>query len=113
MTTSHVRSLGTVRPLLAGLAVVALLGLVGVAAPTARADAVDDKFLAALKAKGINFASPQDAIIAGHEVCDELDIGRQSSEVAAEVMKNSNLSSYHAGYFVGVSVAAFCPRNNS
>src|ERR1700732_4491424 len=112
MTTTHARSLGPVRPLLAGLAVVALLGLVGVAAPTARADAVDDKFLAALKAKGINVDSPQAAIIAGHEVCDELDLGRQKPDVAAEVMKNSNLDSYKAGYFVGVSVAAFCPRQS-
>jgi Protein of unknown function (DUF732) len=110
MTSTHVRSLGPLRPLLAGLAVVALLGLLGVAAPTARADAVDDKFLAALRAKGINVDSPQRAIIAGHEVCDELDLGRQKPDVAAEVMQNSNLDSYKAGYFVGVSVAAFCPR---
>jgi hypothetical protein len=46
--------------------VVALVSLVGVAAPTAHADAVDNNFLAAVKAKGINFASPQAAIIAGH-----------------------------------------------
>jgi hypothetical protein len=107
-----VRSPSTVRSLLAELVLlVALLGLVGLAAPTAHADAVDDTFLSALKAKGINFASPQAAIIAGHEVCDELDLGRQSSDVANDVTKNSDLDGYHAGFFVGVSIAAFCPRH--
>lgn len=106
------RSPSPVRSLLASLVLlVALLSLVAEAAPTARADAVDDTFLSALKAKGINFASPQAAIIAGHEVCDELDLGRQPSDVANDVTKNSNLDGYHAGFFVGVSIAAFCPRH--
>ncbi|MBV8785442.1 MAG: DUF732 domain-containing protein [Mycobacterium sp.] len=112
MTTTHVRSPHPVRPTLAGLVLaLALLGVAGAATPSARADAVDDKFLAAAKSKGINFASPQAAIVAGHEVCDELDLGRQKPDVASEVMQNSNLDSYAAGYFVGISVAAFCPRH--
>ena len=106
------RSPSHVRSLLTGLVLlVALLSLVAEAAPTAHADAVDDTFLAALKAKAINFASSQSAIIAGHEVCDELDLGRQPSDVATDVTKNSNLDGYHAGFFVGVSIAAFCPRH--
>jgi len=107
-----VRSFSPLRSVMAGLVpVVALVNLVGVAAPTAHADAVDNNFLAALKAKGINFASPQAAIIAGHEVCDELDLGRQPSDVATDVTKNSNLDGYHGGFFVGASIAAFCPRH--
>jgi hypothetical protein len=107
-----VRSFSPLRSLTAGIVLlVALVSLVGVAAPTAHADAVDNNFLAALKAKGINFASPQAAIIAGHEVCDELDLGRQPSDVATDVTKNSNLDGYHAGFFVGASIAAFCPRH--
>jgi hypothetical protein len=108
----QVRSISTVRSPLTGLVLsIALLSLVGVAAPTVRADAVDDTFLSALKSKGINFASSQAAIIAGHEVCDELDLGRQPSDVANDVTKNSNLDGYHAGFFVGLSIAAFCPRH--
>lgn len=111
MTTTEVRSRGRVLSLRAGTVfAVTLLGLAGAASPTAHADAVDDTFINAVKAKGIHFASPQAAIIAGHEVCDELDLGRQKPDIAAEVMQNSNLDSYAAGYFVGVSVAAFCPR---
>jgi Protein of unknown function (DUF732) len=107
-----VRSPSRVRSLLAGLVLlVALLSLVGVAAPTAHADAVDDNFLAALRAKGIKFASAQTAIIAGHVVCDQLDLGRQPSDVATDVTKNSNLDGYHAGFFVGASIGAYCPRH--
>lgn len=105
------RSHGTVRSLLAGLfAAVALLGLAAVTGPAARADHTDDAFLAAITAKGINFGSPQTALTAAHEVCDELGHGRSTAEIAAEVMQNSDLSGYLAGYFVGASIAAYCPN---
>ncbi len=90
---------------------VALLGWTAARAPAAVADAIDTNFISALHAKGINFASPQAAIIAGHQVCDELDSGRATGDVANDVMGGSNLDGYHAGFFVGVSVAAFCPRH--
>jgi hypothetical protein len=92
----------------------ALLSLVAVAAPTAHADyAVDSSnFLGALTSKGITFASRRAAIAAGHEVCDELDQGRQASDVGNDVMTQTNLDGYHAGFFVGVSIAAFCPRHS-
>ncbi|OBA78198.1 hypothetical protein A9W99_25130 [Mycobacterium sp. 1164966.3] len=107
MAASQVRS---TRPVLA--VAFALLILATSAAP-AHADAVDDAFLNAVKSKGINFASAQAAIIAGHEVCDELDLGRQKSDVATDVTHSSNLDGYRAGFFVGVSVAAYCPRHHS
>jgi hypothetical protein len=107
-----VRSPSSVQsPLAAVVLLVALLSLEGVSAATAHADAVDTNFLGALKGKGIDFASAQTAIIAGHQVCDELDSGRAASDVANDVMGSSNLDAYHAGFFVGVSVAAFCPRH--
>jgi hypothetical protein len=28
-------------------------------------------------------------------------------------MSNSRLDGYHAGFFVGASIAAFCPRNHA
>ncbi|OBG27172.1 hypothetical protein A5673_06710 [Mycobacterium sp. E3198] len=91
-------------------AVATLLGLAAVASPAAHADAVDNAFVTAVKNKGIQFASPQAAVIAGHEVCDELDLGKQKPDIASEVMANSGLDGYHAGYFIGASVAAYCPR---
>jgi hypothetical protein len=112
MTTTQMCSPRHARSLLAGLVVsVAVLSLVGVCAPTAHADAVDGNFVNALNSRGITFASPQAAIVAAHEVCDELDSGRASTDVANDVMQQSSLDGYHAGFFVGVSIAAFCPRH--
>ena len=110
----QVRSTSPLRSLVAGLGlVVALLSAVGAAAPNAHADADDSgKFPGALSSRGITFGSRQAAIGAGHEVCDELDRGMQASDVANEVMTQSNLDGYHAGFFVGVSIAAFCPRHS-
>jgi hypothetical protein len=100
-----------VRSVTAGLVlVVAMLSVAGLESPAAHADGTDDAFIKAVQSKGINFATPQAAIIAGHEVCDELDLGRAKSDVANDVMSSSNLDGYKAGYFVGVSVAAYCPR---
>lgn len=79
--------------------------------PAAHADAVDDTFLSALRSKNINFASPEGAVIAGHEVCDELRLGRSATQVASDVTKNSNLDGYHAGYFVGLAIRTYCPQS--
>jgi hypothetical protein len=112
MTTTQLCSRKPVRSLLASFVVsVALLSVVSIAAPTAHADAVDGNFVTALNSRGITFASPQAAIVAAHQVCDELDSGRASSDVANDVMQQSSLDGYHAGFFVGVSIAAFCPRH--
>jgi hypothetical protein len=107
-----VRSPKPVRSVLTGLAVLLLpLSVTTLLAPVARADAVDASFLKALESKQITFASAQAAVIAGHQVCDALDGGRASSDVANDVMQQSGLDGYHAGFFVGVSIAAFCPRH--
>lgn len=80
--------------------------------PTAHADGVDNQFLNALQSHGINFGTPQAAMLAAHKVCDELDAGRLKADVANEVAGSSNLDGYHSGYFVGVSIAAYCPRHH-
>jgi hypothetical protein len=115
VATPQVRSPRPLRSLVAGLVLaVAPLSVMGVAAPTAHADyAVESSdFLGALSSRGITFAARQAAIAAGHEVCDELDQGRQASDVANNVMTQTDLDGYHAGFFVGVSIAAFCPRHS-
>ena len=111
----QVRSPRPLRSLVAGLVLaVAPLSVMGVAAPTAHADyAVESSnFLDALSSRGITFTARQAAIAAGHQVCDELDQGRQASDVANNVMTQTDLDGYHAGFFVGVSIAAFCPRHS-
>ena len=93
-------------------AVVALLGL-PVAASTAHADATDDKFLAALRSAGITDASETHVIDAAHFVCVRLDNGSTPSEVETDVENSSSMPKYHAGFFVGASVNAYCPRHNT
>ena len=113
--TPQVRSTSPLRSLIAGLVLaVAPLSVIGVTAPTAHADSAVDgsNFHGALTSRGITFASRQAATAAGHEVCDELDQGRQASDVANNVMAQSDLDGYHAGFFVGASIAAFCPRRS-
>ncbi len=90
----------------------ALFGLAGAAIPHAHADADNNgNFLGALSSRGITFKSGPAAIAAGHQVCNELDQGKQTSDVANELMSQSNLDGYHAGYFVGASIGAMCPRH--
>ena len=89
------------------------IALLGPIEGTAHADATDDTFLAALKAKGIKFGSPDKAIIAAHEVCDEIANGKSPAQVASTVQGNSNLDGYHAGFFVGAAIRAYCPQHAS
>lgn len=111
MTSTQIRKPGRARSLLAiGVAPVAgLLGALATAA-SAHANAADDAFLTALKAKGINYESPDAAVNSGHTVCHELDSGQTPEQVANSVLSSSSLDSYHAGYFVGVSIKAYCPK---
>jgi len=80
------------------------------AVPTTPGNATDDAFLAALTAKGIHFGSPQKALVGAHEVCDELGNGKSPSQVASTVQSNSDMDGYHAGFFVGASIRAYCPQ---
>jgi Protein of unknown function (DUF732) len=114
MTTTHIPSPSRVLSLSAAcvVLVVALLGPLGVAASTAHADPanVDERFLAALTSHGITFTSSEVGIAAGHLACDKLDGGETPTQVAQDVMNSSNLDAFHAGYFVGASIGAYCPK---
>src|SRR5258708_15930481 len=104
------RSLSVARSLSATLVlVVVLLGALRAAPATAHADPIDDEFLAAINSRHIQYPSPQAALNAAREVCVELVAGKKTSDVVGDVMKNSSLDGYHAGYFVGASISAYCP----
>jgi Protein of unknown function (DUF732) len=94
----------------AWLVLAGMLGALLGASPIAHADATDDAFLEALTAKDIHFGSPSKAIIAANKVCDELDNGKTTAQIASTVQANSGLDGYHAGYFVGASIRAYCPK---
>ena len=90
--------------------VVALFGPLG-AASSAHADPADDAFLAMLQSDTITDDSPQAAIEAGHKVCEYLDQGKTLDQVVYDVVFSSHLPAYDSGYFVGVSVRAYCPQH--
>jgi hypothetical protein len=92
------------------VALVAALSSMAAAAPLAHADASDNAFLQALTSKGIHFSSPDKALIAGHEVCDELGNGKSPPQVASTVQSNSAMDGYHAGFLVGAAIKAYCPQ---
>ena len=92
---------------------VAFLGLL-TAVSTAHADAIDDQFLAALRSAGIgDQTSSAHAIDAGHFVCVKLDNGSTPAQVESDVKSSSSMPDYHAGFFVGASVSAYCPRHKA
>ena len=97
--------------------VVALLAPAGAAAGYARSDPslsnTDIAFLGTLDHFGITYPSPSAAIAAGHAVCTLLDDGVKPYTVGLAVEKNSGLDIEHAAYFVGASIAAYCPAHES
>jgi hypothetical protein len=79
------------------------------AAPAA-ADQTDDAFVAALAKNGIAMSDRNTAVSMGHTVCAGFDKGEASTALAMRIVKDTDLSPKQAGYFVGVSVAAYCPQ---
>jgi Protein of unknown function (DUF732) len=82
----------------------------GFSAAPAAADPSDDAFLGALADNGIVMDDPGAAIAMGHTVCAGFDRNQRSSVLAMKVMKDTNLSARQAGFFVGLSVSAYCPQ---
>jgi Protein of unknown function (DUF732) len=79
------------------------------AAPAA-ADPTDDAFVAALAKNGIAMSDRNAAVSMAHTVCAGFDKGEASTAQAMRIVKDTDLSPKQAGYFVGVSVAAYCPQ---
>jgi hypothetical protein len=95
------------------VAATALTAAALMAIPAVRADPVDDKFFAALQSRDIHYNSPEAAIAAAHQVCAELNNGDSKAKVAQDVIDQTDLDPYHAGYFVGASVGAYCSQYSS
>jgi Protein of unknown function (DUF732) len=92
------------------ICVVLLSAAALLSAPPVSADETDDAFIAALENNGININDPNTAITMGQNVCAALDNGRDESLLVLDVIHDTRLSARQAGYFLGVSVAAYCPQ---
>ncbi len=64
----------------------------------------------AITAKGTSFATDQDAIRAGHQVCSELAAGKSKAAVALMLMSQARLSPRDAGFFVAAATKFYCPQ---
>lgn len=81
-----------------------------VCAPPASADQIDEAFVAALAKGGIPMSGPGAAIATARTVCVGFDANQTLSVVALKLMRDTNLSPKQTGYFIGLSVAAYCPQ---
>jgi Protein of unknown function (DUF732) len=91
----------------------AAIGIVAVgmcSAATASASPADDQgFLSALDKQAIAYSSAQWAISTAKEACTLLDDGATGVSAASEISKTNGVPIEKAGYFVGASIAAYCP----
>ncbi|OBJ09406.1 DUF732 domain-containing protein [Mycobacterium sp. 1465703.0] len=76
----------------------------------ASADETDDAFIAGLANGGITMPDNVDAIATARTVCARLDVNPYAPVVAFVLARDSFLSPRQAGYFVGLSVATYCPQ---
>jgi hypothetical protein len=80
------------------------------AAPAA-ADQADAEFVAGLAKGGIAMPDPNAAVATARAVCAGLDANTNSSVLALKLMKNDQLTAKQSGYFIGLSVATYCPQD--
>lgn len=89
------------------------LGLATTVAPKAAAEPQtinEVVFIMTLDQGGIGFVSEDAAIAEGKNICRLFDQGRSVTVIGLTIARNSGLSLEKSGYFMGASVAAFCPR---
>jgi Spy/CpxP family protein refolding chaperone len=79
----------------------------------AAASTTDDDFLAQMKSVGISFDSPAAGVQEGHQVCKELAAGKTGSEIAREVLSQTDLTAKQAASFVVGATKAYCPELSS
>ena len=88
----------------------AAVGLAVATAGAAGASTTDDDFIAQMNAVGISFDSPQHGVQQGHQVCKELAAGKTGSDIAREVLSQTDLTTDQAAYFVVDATKAYCPQ---
>jgi hypothetical protein len=88
----------------------AAVGLAVATAGGAAAGTIDDAFITEMRGLGVTFTSPQEAIKEGHQVCKELAAGKTGTDVATEVLSQTDLTTKQAAYFVVDATKAYCPQ---
>jgi Protein of unknown function (DUF732) len=91
----------------------AAVGLAVATAGAAGATTADDAFIAQMTGAGITFTSAQEAVKEGHQVCRELAAGKTGTDVATEVLSQTDLTTKQAASFVVGATKAYCPQLSS
>lgn len=94
----------------AACAVALATGALAGAAPAAADDDADDAFLAGLDRGGITMFDDDDAIATAHAVCSSIETNPNVSMLAIKLTKQTPMSAKQSGYFIGLSVASYCPE---
>ncbi len=111
----HVRPTG-----LSGLVAATAAATLLVAAPIARASEADAQFLSALADLGVQFATVDEAVAAGNNVCDivaegsanNVDPARIRADIVASML-GEGLAEATATAMMVSAVAAYCPVYNA
>ncbi|SOJ56561.1 hypothetical protein MSIMFB_04039 [Mycobacterium simulans] len=88
----------------------AAVGLAVATAGAASASTADEAFISQMESVGVTFSSPQAAVQEGHQVCKELAAGNTGSQIASEIVSQTNLTSKQAAYFVVYATKDYCPQ---
>jgi hypothetical protein len=94
-------------------AVASTLGLAALAsAGVASAGTIDDDtFVSVLRDEGIVPPSKKEAIVTAHAVCAVFDDGLSLVDAVSAVSDTTGLEMEDAAFFVGASVASYCPEH--
>jgi hypothetical protein len=113
MNTSATNRFATRARTFVGSTLIGAAALVGFAGQ-ASAALPDNQFAALLNQKGITFSSPAVAVGEANVVCSKIGRGESFTSVLEDLhTADPTLSQYQAGYFIGASVASYCPQSIS
>ena len=92
-----------------GAVVVGLITAAALWAAPARADTIDDAFLAALDNAGLSYNDPANTVALGQAVCPMLvEPGKSLASVASRI-GNNGISPDMAAFFTGIAISMYCP----
>lgn len=99
------------------VAVAAAVGALGIAAVAtagaAAANTVDDTFIEVITQQGIQPPSNKEAISVAHDACAVIDRGGDLSGAINAVSDVTKLDFEDSAFFVGASIASYCPEHES
>lgn len=107
-------ALRTVTAVLGSAAAASALGLAAlIGAGTAGATTTDDMFISVLADEGIEAPSTEEAVSTAFDVCAMFDEGQGLYDAVDAVVEYTELGTEDSAFFVGASVATYCPEHEA